>query len=53
MSPANDDFRLNLMDLTKESRKRVRVLRDGAKTVRRAPPPSIKHTEENVGVVSA
>ena len=50
MAPANEDFRINLKDLTEENRKKVKALRDGAKTIRRAPPPSIRNTEERVSL---
>ena len=50
MAPASEDFRINLKDLTEENRKKVRALQDCAKTIRKAPPPSIKNTEERVSL---
>ena len=49
MTAANDDTGEPIRDLLiTENNKSIKSLRDGVKTVRRAPPPRVKHTEEEV-----
>ena len=49
MMPANSDYCQPLLKKP-GSRKKVLVLRDGLKQLRRAPPPLLKKTEEEVNL---
>ena len=51
MAAANDDYTCSILSQQVERKKKQKVLRDGLKILRRAPPPHTTHLEEKVKLI--